>query len=409
MDAVPGMLALLLMLHAPVAAPGGSPHPGVLHPGPPVNVEISIEEERIAILVQAEQATANPWVGVLPDRLLPAPLPEDKVASYELGAREFFERANPLTVDGVRVIPILNEVQLVESFAGLNDPPILQFDLEIPRDDWPRSVGIVWEEWERTEGVEGKRIPLLVRWPIGEFQFASLRPEEPEFVWHALPGLGEKRSAPAAPAAPPEPDLPLPSVLIGAGLLLSIPLLRRLRPPLWLGLGLWVAGLGAAWTLRTTRVQSPWSRVPIPEREEALAMFESLHSNIYQAFASRDEENVYELLSRSVAPDILDELYGEVFESMILRGEGGAICDVQKLEVLERDVALPESSSGEEAPAFEIDWRWSVKGLVSHYNHRHERINLYHARYRVAHDGASWKIADVEILDHKRLGELGGG
>lgn len=378
------------------------------HPGPPVNVEVEIGEGRIAVLIQAEQATFNPWLGVLPGRILPAPLPPEKAESYRLGAAEFLAANNPFTVNGERVLPEVREARLTDAFGSTSDPPILELELDLPCEGWPRSVGLTWETWEGTAGIDGPRIPVLFRWPVGEYVFGSLSPEEPGYVWHALPGLGEPRVFEDTSGPPVEPDLPLASVLLGAALVLAVPLLRRLRPPFVLVLALYAGGGAAVWALRDLRVEAPWSRVPMPSREEALAMFATLHGNIYQAFASRQEEDVYELLSRSVAPAILDELYGEVYESMILRGEGGAVCDVQKVEVLEREVSFPEEPQQDGPLAFEVDWRWRVHGLVSHFGHRHERTNQYHARYTVAHDGASWKIAEVEILDHQRIQDYGG-
>jgi len=107
---------------------------------------------------------------------------------------------------------------------------------------------------------------------------------------------------------------------------------------------------------------------------------------------------------------MLDQLYLEVYESLILRGEGGAVCDVEKVELVEGSVRVepdPEQQEQAAAPSFEADWLWRVHGLVSHWGHSHQRTNQYHALYTVAHDGASWKIADVEVLDHERIEDYG--
>ena len=91
---------------------------------------------------------------------------------------------------------------------------------------------------------------------------------------------------------------------------------------------------------------------------------------MYDAFSARSESEVYDILAVTVDAEILDELYAEVYESLILRDEGGAVSKVEGIDVLERDVALDADG----APAFDVDWSWRVHGLVSHWGHLHRRF-----------------------------------
>ena len=52
--------------------------------------------------------------------------------------------------------------------------------------------------------------------------------------------------------------------------------------------------------------------------------------NIYGAFDAASEDEIYDLLATSVDTALLDELYGEIYESLILRSEGGAVCRIEE-------------------------------------------------------------------------------
>ena len=88
-----------------------------------------------------------------------------------------------------------------------------------------------------------------------------------------------------------------------------------------------------------------------------------------------------------------------------MRADGGAVCRITKLENLEKKLAVTAATKAatQDRAQFHMDWSWRVSGEVAHWGHRHTRKLDYHAMYTVAHDGESWKIADVEILDLQRV------
>jgi len=190
-------------------------------------------------------------------------------------------------------------------------------------------------------------------------------------------------------------------------LVLLLPLMRRAVPavPGW---GVAAVVVLAAVVLRdvgSVSVRPPWNRVAMPSEDEALQLFEVLQNNVYRAFSARTEDEIYDLLAVSVDPEILDQLYGDVYESLILRGQGGAVCVIDRIEVLDKSIAGFDDSGG--SPRFDVNWQWRVFGVVSHWGHQHKRTNQYRARYSVHHDGHSWKIAKVVVLDHSRVDEDG--
>ena len=141
----------------------------------------------------------------------------------------------------------------------------------------------------------------------------------------------------------------------------------------------------------------------LPAEPEARALFESLHRNIYRAFDYRDEGQVYDALARSLAPELIDPVYGEVYRSlrMQLEQDEVAACQIRAVRILEGTVELPPSPA---EPAYDVVARWEVIGTVRHWGHGHWRTNRYSARYRVRWaptDG--WRIGAVEILGQERV------
>ena len=99
---------------------------------------------------------------------------------------------------------------------------------------------------------------------------------------------------------------------------------------------------------------------------------------------------------------------GGIAPLLQLRRHGGAVCQVEEIEVLERDVdferARPEVDGLEGArPSFWVSWTWRVHCQVVHWGHRHRRMNHYEADYLVRNEGRQWRIATVEVRDSLRV------
>ena len=285
---------------------------------------------------------------------------------------------------------------------------MLEADFVYACEGLPRQVALVWDGFEGTEWMGERFVPILVQ-QDRHIEMISLLPDEPEFIWHSKQAR-ERRWQPeqqdVLPAAKPTiPGASIAVLVLGAAAA-TIALRRRVAGPLVAGLAV-LSIVGAGLLRDLGRVTAPWlTRVSVPAPDQALTLFEALHHNVYAAFEAAGEDEIYETLARSVDAATLDELYGEVYESLILREEGGAVCSIDRIEVLEKDVDLEPVSAGE-APRFDVDWAWRVYGLVAHWGHIHRRTNQYRATYTVQHDGISWKIAGVQLHEHERIEEDG--
>jgi hypothetical protein len=255
---------------------------------------------------------------------------------------------------------------------------------------------------------------------------------EPEQMWHAERGGVEGRlAAVPRPAAPP--TLGIAPVGVIAGIAAGVFVWGAARGTRGRGTGRGAAlrgivvgmivGAPAALLLRSGRVAIPMplaSRAALPTVDEAAAIFDPLHANLYRAFDYVDESAIYDALALSVDGPLLEELYLTIHRSLVMAEEGGAlsrVVAVRRSEVLVESVGLleatdpsdsvggvlAEGTDAEAAPSFLVRCRFEVDGRVTHWGHAHERTNGYVARYTVVARGDGWRIADVEVLEQTRL------
>ncbi len=131
--------------------------------------------------------------------------------------------------------------------------------------------------------------------------------------------------------------------------------------------------------------------------EKANDVVGGLLHNIYRAFDFRDEEQIYNVLDRSVTGDLLTDIYLETRRGLELASQGGARVKVKNIELLELD-AEPADDGGFDATA-----TWNVAGSVGHWGHIHQRINQYQAALNILPVDGEWKLTGLDILLEKRL------
>ena len=237
----------------------------------------------------------------------------------------------------------------------------------------------------------------------------SFKEDEPEYVWHGggSPALPDDLtvSAERQNATLPVPGLSLG--LLGVGVVSVAGLgvagcSGRLRWSSGAILLIAAAGcLGVGWV----EVELPWERqLERPADERALAVFESLHRNIYRAFDHDSESAIYDTLAQSVGGSELEKIYGNIYQSLIMEEQGGAVARVRATDILEKKV-VPEPERGPEAgkEGFHVRCRWRVHGQVRHWGHSHNRTNEFEAIYAVAPRAGAWKIVGSRVLQQERL------
>ena len=114
----------------------------------------------------------------------------------------------------------------------------------------------------------------------------------------------------------------------------------------------------------------------------------------------RGEDATYDQLSRSADGPLLETLYTQVRQSMIMQQQGGAIATVREVKTLG---GAKEPASLSDERAFRYRLSWSVEGDVEHWGHVHTRANRYDATFTVQPRDDRWLFTELELLHEERL------
>lgn len=173
----------------------------------------------------------------------------------------------------------------------------------------------------------------------------------------------------------------------------------------WAGL---VLGAVVLWPMYSVKVANPWAPQVTVSPDQATKILTSLLRNIYRAFDQRTESGVYDVLARSIQGDMLEKVYLQTAESLLIDKQSST-----RLHVTELEAHVDALKQIKKPNGFIADAQWTVLGTVGHWGHQHQRVNRYTAKVTVKSDRlpkdstkerpASWKITTLEILDEKRL------
>lgn len=399
------------------------------HPGQSVGLNITINDEAVEFdalfsydflrsFLPPEQTNYKMnWVGEQAE--IADPEDAERFRTYIV---DYFKDANPITIDGIRVPPVLRALRFVPAYDPLTFkpskimPPDLNIVLAYPTKGRPQQVNLVWElfpqDYARTTYGLPPAVEVMAELDAyEENKLIMFTEREPEVIWHAPRTTASQRVQPiVAEFVPKTVALPAFSLgLVGAWLLTAVgvslvPAWRKGRRWAWLSVLpiVLIAYVGRGWG--TTKITPPWGeRVEMPTNERALEIFSALHRNIYRAFDYKTESDIYDVLSQSVAGELLDQVYGEVFESLVLRDQGGAVSRIQDVEILDARVESVGLEAGTSTPAFDVVARWRVRGAVYHWGHVHARTNEYEARYTVSERDNTWRITGADVLAQERI------
>ncbi|MBX2852790.1 MAG: hypothetical protein KTR15_13730 [Phycisphaeraceae bacterium] len=414
---------LVLSVIALLLGPASAARAHLADEFPQVTVQVAIGDEAVDLIVNipAKDAKLAVFDGLSPvemDRMEPADL-------SAVVSKVFAERC-PVAIDGVVVPPVV--LGAVVGMSSSRQPArrfpeaqvlakgTLKFFARYETKGPPGRVSIGWSIYANEYDADGKPIHaeedlqvVAVVSEAGREQVVLFAPQEPGYTWHS----GEAIALPEAllnaqPVQRNFINVPVPSiVLVLAGLVCGAITLRQSKPR---AVGLVVFSLvaaGACLPYGNMKLEHT-STGATPSSDEALAIFESLHRNIYRAFDYTDEGAVYDALAQSVDGPMLETIYNDVYQSLILREENGAVSKVVRVEIEEAKLTGKFDSAAstppdEELGSFVVHASWQVDGLVTHFGHAHKRTNAFEAVYTVAPRAAGWRIVEVDILDQRRI------
>ncbi|MFI4862512.1 MAG: hypothetical protein ACIAXF_17745, partial [Phycisphaerales bacterium JB063] len=361
---------------------------------------------------------------------------------------DYHAKHNTVAIDGVPVAPIVAGRIVTTLPSAVPDaaiPPdqfidhaFLSYAASYPALGKPGRVELVWTSFApdafadnngatfnppnaATESTTPRAPSVAELSAMGKSTLVVFSPDEPAYTWH-----GDAAAPPPAILAGPPPTKPatpktlyypvLSLALLAVGGIFTIALsTRRQFGAALLAIPITLVAAGVCFPLggvRTTTTASPLKPTPIarPSDADAINTFTLLHRNIYRAFDYNTDSAIYDALAQSVAGPELEAIYNNVYASLILREEGGAVSKVQEVDVIEAQLvpADPEAlEPGDEDIAFAVHCKWRVRGLVSHFGHTHERLNAFDATYTLAPRQGQWRIVSSTIHSQERLDRPG--
>lgn len=406
-----------------------------LHPldGPDADIRIIIGNKSVTMNIGVNLVFMDDLVEV--PRENPGDLHEVEAPLAGQRLFEYFRNDNIVAIDGMPVTPVFSEVIVDRSSLGMiplfprtGSRGVIKAAvvMEYPVKSAPQQVSIVWGSFpldvdqSTAEHAFYREIQAQVV-ASGMSEIVRFTDLEPQYIWHA-PAAGTKSDHLLAVPAPPAPETinwPLASMAVAGGwLVLALggltlaPRLRHGRGATALAATLPAAAVAAwavipVWNVET---HSPFEQSRrLPTTQEALAIFQPLHTNIYRAFDYVDESDVYDALARSVDGPLLDTLYNQIYRSLIMQDQGGAVSRVETVTPVETEITSIGALPPDDRIGFSVLARWQVEGAVYHWGHSHRRTSEYLAEYNVVEAADGWRIAGNRVLEQKRIAAYDGG
>ena len=336
----------------------------------------------------------------------------------------FFNSNCPVYINGKKVPPNTQWLKFEEmeevSHLGENaDLTMAKMLFHYPASEEVRNIKFGWGLWftdqaikvETENGEEtishNPNILDMLIFVGGEAHPMYLTKEEPEFTRHAPARIitDNVEIASIEPIKKVNAGIPIISIcVLVIGFFLTI---TRQRGKTFLRLSIIISSFIVAFILRNTFVietsQSSETLAKNLDSSSAADLFTKLHRSIYRAFESESEDAIYNNLAKSVSQKLIGPLYEEVYQSLILRDEGGAISRINRVDYIEVNAIRIENSND-----FKIYCKWQVHGNVRHWGHSHKRSNEYEADYTLSVENDLWKIASSSVNLQKRVASPNG-
>jgi hypothetical protein len=111
----------------------------------------------------------------------------------------------------------------------------------------------------------------------------------------------------------------------------------------------------------------------------------------------RAEEDIYDVLDKSVSGELLTDIYLETRRGLELANQGGVRAKVKEIDVVGMTARTGDGGG------FLAHVTWVVGGSVGHWGHLHQRRNKYQAELDVRPIDGDWKLVGLQVLQEERL------
>ena len=343
---------------------------------------------------------------------------------------EFFALGNPVEIDGVRRIPIVDRcdfygVNFLDFAQSTERKPMAMSSARVgiiltyPLTAAPRKLRLTWDRFHKSLWA----IDMVVFSEDADFRKTLSRIGSNNVLeWSSTNDshVTQKQDLIPIVAEPPEfPTVRLPvfTLVVLVTVLVSVlGMYRRKfnRTAMWTTMCLMCVAAGT-WLFDAGFFIMRWGSPQEISDEKASRVVTQLLSNVYGAFRFRSEEEIYDALAVSTSGDLLQDLYLQIQQSLRMAEQGGAIARVKQVDIIDIDrrAVTPKGDSPPSDYAFSCLCRWNISGTVEHWGHIHERINQFQADFLAkpvlvqGNDAPStkhyWKFISIDVVDSTRV------
>ena len=145
------------------------------------------------------------------------------------------------------------------------------------------------------------------------------------------------------------------------------------------------------------RASVPFMAPAAPSSQQARRIIEPMLSRIYHALNLEDEEQTYDQLAEQVSSELVADLYLDSRRRLIAGTREGATVAVKRVVVLE--VGDPTAAEGQ-SPSYSCSW--TVTARVTHWQHIHDRRNMYEGNLRLIVEDDQWKLESLDLRSEER-------
>ena len=145
------------------------------------------------------------------------------------------------------------------------------------------------------------------------------------------------------------------------------------------------------------RASVPFLSPAVPSPQQARMIIEPMLSDIYHAFNLENESETYDRLAQQVSGDLVIDIYLDSRRRLVAGTRKGASVVVRQVAV--QDVGAPWTTEADN-PVYSC--RWTVTAKVTHWQHSHQRRNVYEGDLRLTVENDRWKLAAIDLRSEER-------
>ena len=135
---------------------------------------------------------------------------------------------------------------------------------------------------------------------------------------------------------------------------------------------------------------------PLSAKQTQLIV-EPMLVEIYHALNLEDEDQMYDKLAQQVSGSLVTDLYLDSRRRLATGTRDGATVTVKHVELQNVELQTP---AAKEYPTYRC--QWTVTAKVTHWQHTHERNNLYEGDLSLTVEDEAWKLASMNLISEER-------